>query len=86
MKGLNLVAADICEYAPSHDTQGRSTAFLIAALMFEYLCMLTETKVRLNGGKFNQTKWKMNLSSSKGYNGEDRLEKWEREQAATPPR
>lgn len=77
MKGLNIVAADICEYAPSHDTQGRSTAFLVAALMFEYLCMLTDSKVRLNGGKFNQTHWPLNLSASKDYNGSERLAEWE---------
>jgi len=27
----------------------------------------------------NPTEWKLNLSSSKGYNGEDRLEQWEKE-------
>ena len=64
LKGMNIIAADVCEYAPTHDTYGRSTGFMVAAYLFEVLCMLTDAKVRLNGGKFNQTRWNLNLSTS----------------------
>lgn len=79
MKGLNLIAADVCEYAPAHDSHGRSTAFNVAALLFEYLCMLVDTKVRLNGGKFNQTHWDLNLATSASFPGEIFLNRWEEE-------
>ena len=82
MKGLNLIAADVCEYAPSHDSHGRSTAFNIAALLFEYLCMLVDTKVRLNNGKFNQTHWDLNLATSASFPGEIFLDRWNKDNVA----
>lgn len=81
MKGLNLIAADINEYAPSHDSNGNPTAYNVAALIFEYMCMLVDTKVRLNGGKYNQTKWDLNLSTSANFPGSVFLERWEKEKA-----
>lgn len=84
MKGLNLLAADICEYAPSHDNHGRSTAYNVSAQIFEYLCMLVDTKVRLNDGKFNQTHWDLNLSTSASYPGEIFLERWNKGRAVGP--
>lgn len=82
MKGMNLLAADICEYAPSHDNHGRSTGYNVAALIFEYLCMLVDTKVRLNGGEYHQTHWDLNLSTSPAYPGSVYLERWEKEKAS----
>jgi hypothetical protein len=84
MKGLNLLAADICEYAPSHDNHGRSTAYNVSAQIFEYLCMLVDTKVRLNDGKFNQTHWDLNLSTSASYPGEIFLDRWNKGRAVGP--
>lgn len=81
MKGKNLLAADICEYAPAHDTHGRATGFNVAALIFEYLCMLVDAKTRFNGGEYRQTKWDLNLSTSASYPGETFMERWEKEKA-----
>ncbi len=81
MKGLNLIAADINEYAPSHDSHGNPTAYNVAALIFEYMCMLVDTKVRLNGGKYNQTKWDLNMATSANFPGSIFLERWEKEKA-----
>ena len=64
--GKNLISANIVEYAPAMDPTGMMAAN-VSHLAFEYLCMLTATKVRLNGGKHKQTKWKNNLSTSAGY-------------------
>ncbi|WP_234497562.1 arginase family protein [Vibrio maritimus] len=81
LKGMNLIAADISEYAPSHDTHGRSTGFNVAALIFETMCMLADTKYRLNGEVRNPTKWDLNLSTSRFYHGQTFLERWKQDKA-----
>ena len=78
LKGKNLIGCDISEYSPAHDIT-RTTGIGIAHYAFEILCMMTETKVRLNGGKFNQTKWPVNLSTAPGYFGEQFLDEWKKE-------
>lgn len=66
---------------PAHDTHGRATGFNVAALIFEYLCMLVDSKVRLNGGEYHQTQWDLNLSTSGSYAGDPFLDKWKKERA-----
>jgi arginase family enzyme len=65
-RGKNLISANIVEYTPANDPTG-IMATNVSHLAFEFLCMLTATKVRLNGGVHRQTKWKNNLSTCAGY-------------------
>jgi hypothetical protein len=81
MKGLNLVAVDICEYAPAHDSYDRPTAYNVAALIFEYLCTLVDTKVRLYGGKYNQTRRDLNMATSATFPGKIFLDRWAKDRA-----
>jgi arginase family enzyme len=67
-KGKNLIGADIVEYAPANDPSG-ATATNVCNLGFEYLCMLVDTKVRLNGGQHRPTRWHHNLSTASAYPG-----------------
>ncbi len=69
-KGKNLIGANIVEYAPAHDPNS-TTAANIVNLGFEYLCMLVDTKVRLNSGEWKPTTWPNNMSTSGGYVGEN---------------
>ena len=54
-RGLNLVGADIAEICPARDTQEIS-ANLGAALTFEMLCVLVET--RIQQGNSGKTHWR----------------------------
>ena len=64
----NLIYANIVEYAPGRDPN-RLCATNATHLGFEYLCMLTQTKVKLNGGKHKQTEWPNAMGTSVGYFG-----------------
>ncbi len=77
LRGLNFITADISEYAPAHDIT-RAQGITVANWAFEILCMLTETKVRLNGGMFHQTEYPIKLSNSPSYFGDNLLEAWEK--------
>ena len=77
LAGLNLVTADISEYAPAHDIT-RANGITVANYGFEILCMLTQTKVRLNGGEFRPTQYPLKLSNSPSYFGDHLIEEWER--------
>lgn len=72
LRGKNIVGANVVEYAPAFDPN-RAMAANVTHLAFEYLCMLTETKVRLNGGQLKPTQWTHNMSTSVGYFGEGLL-------------
>jgi len=56
LKDVDLVGADIAELCPAHDANGIS-ANLVAGLMFEMLCLLSEARTRRTG-KTRKTHWK----------------------------
>ena len=64
----DLIYANIVEYAPAHDNKNM-TATAVSYLAFEFLCMLTQTKLKLNGGEHKPTVWPNSLGTSAGYMG-----------------
>ena len=62
----DLIYANIVEYAPGRDPAGICAANA-THLGFEFLCMLTQTSVKLKGGEHRQTEWPNALGTSVGY-------------------
>jgi agmatinase len=56
MRGMDLRGADVTELNPPHDPTEQS-ANIVAALMFEMLCVLAEAKARRNGAA-RKTHWR----------------------------
>ena len=54
-RGLNIIGADLVEYNPSRDPDGKS-GHLAAALYFELLCLLADSRVAATG-KTRTTQW-----------------------------
>ncbi len=80
LRGLNFITADISEYTPAHDPT-HANGITVANYGFEILCMLTETKVRLNGGEHHPTQYPLKLSNSPSYFGDHLIEQWEQRKA-----
>lgn len=55
LRGLDIIGADITELCPPHDVGGMS-ANLVAALLFEILCVLVEARVARTG-RTRKTHW-----------------------------
>jgi len=55
LRGLDIIGADITELCPPHDV-GEMSANLVAALLFEMLCVLVEARVARTG-RMRKTHW-----------------------------
>ncbi len=54
-RGLNIIGADLVEYNPNRDPDGKS-GHLAAAIYFELLCLLADSRVAATG-KTRPTQW-----------------------------